>query len=472
MDKTRAVVIGGSMAGLCAARVLSKHFDKVTVLDRDSFPEGAHERAGVPQSRHVHALLVRGRQELNLLFPGFDKMMLQEGAIEIDFGNDFAVLREWGWEQRHTSGMLTLFASRNLIEATVRRLLAGIPNVELETRATVTGLETTPTDSGTTVNAVEYVSSLGTGRTSLSADLVVDASGRGSKVLDWLKRLGISAPSETIVSAHTGYSSRWFNAPPAEHLPKEWWWKGLWLDVQLPSHTMAGVLFPVENNRWIVTLAGVSHNYPPSDEDAFTKALTQVRSPILEQAVRLAEPISPVYSYRRMENRFRHYEKWSTPINGFVAVGDSACAFNPIYGQGITTGTISAGVLDKCLSKIRVNDPALSTEFFKAQAKVQTNPWGLATGADFALPDTEGERPNGSRLVSNYISALFRSGIEDMTLRQEIGKVLQMVRPPSHFFAPPVAARVLRGTLRRWLKRNSVSAPISALPPGAVPTRQ
>ena len=462
MSHSHAVVIGGSMAGLCTARVLSDHFDTVTVLDRDTCPDGAFERAGVPQSRHVHALLVRGRQELNRLFPGFDTLMLERGAHEIDFGSDFATLRSWGWERCHPTGMITLFASRNLIEATVRELFHKLPNVDLREQTSVTGLGMTATGRPH-IDTVYVVPRAAGEPTSIQADLVVDASGRASKAPDWLQELGITPPHETIVNAHTGYSSRWYQAP--DKLPKEWWWKGIWLDLKLPEQPLAGVLFPVEHNRWIVTLAGVSKHYPPKDEDEFTAALSQLRSPVLADAVRVAKPISSVYAYRKMANRFRRYEKWTARVDGFIAVGDSTCAFNPVYGQGMTTGTLSAGTLDECLKKYGPTHPELSRHFFKAQARVQADPWGLATGADFSLPETEGDRPKGARIVGPYMNALFMAAIEDMTLRHHVGEVLQMLKPPSSFFTPAVMGRIAKGVFRRWLQNKSEQSVPPALPP-------
>ena len=462
MSHSHAVVIGGSMAGLCTARILSDHFDTVTVLDRDTCPDGAFERAGVPQSRHVHALLVRGRQELNRLFPGFDALMLERGAHEIDFGSDFATLRSWGWERCHPTGMITLFASRNLIEATVRELFHKLPNVDLREQTSVTGLGMTATGRPR-IDTVYVVPRAAGEPTSIQADLVVDASGRASKAPDWLQELGITPPHENIVNAHTGYSSRWYQAP--DQLPKEWWWKGIWLDLKLPEQPLAGVLFPVEHNRWIVTLAGVSKHYPPKDEDEFTAALSQLRSPVLADAVRVAKPISSVYAYRKMANRFRRYEKWTARVDGFIAVGDSTCAFNPVYGQGMTTGTLSAGTLDECLKKYGPTHSELSRHFFKAQARVQADPWGLATGADFSLPETEGDRPRGARIVGPYMNALFMAAIEDMTLRRHVGEVLQMLKPPSSFFTPAVMGRIAKGVFRRWLQNKSEQSVPPALPP-------
>ena len=468
MSQTHAIVIGGSMAGLCTARVLSDHFDTVTVIDRDSFPDGALERAGVPQSRHVHALLVRGRQELNRFFPGFDSLMLERGAHDIDFGNDFATLRPWGWERRHPTGMMTLFASRNLIESTVRELFRKLPNVELREQTSVTGLGMT-THGHKRIDQVHIAPRQDGAPSTIQAELVVDASGRASKAPDWLQELGLTPPKETIVNSYSGYSSRWFQAPPDDQLPAEWWWKGIWLEPEVPGGMLAGVLFPVEQGRWIVTLGGVAKNYPPKDEAGFMDAVSQLRSPILAEAVRLAEPISPVYCNRAMANRFRRYEKWNERVEGFIAVGDSTCAFNPIYGQGMTTGTLSAGALQKCLKKYGPTHPKLARHFFQAQAQVQSDPWGLATGADFTYPSTEGERPVGSRIFAPYMKALFTTANKDMELHRHIDEVIQMLKPPSHFFTPAVMARVARGTLQRWLQRKSEQHVAPAMPPTPMP---
>ena len=316
--------------------------------------------------------------------------MLERGAHEIDFGNDFATLRNWGWEPRRPTGMLTLFASRHLIESTVRELFCQLPNVELRDQTTATGLGLAAAGPPH-INTVHLVPRDAGEPTSIQADLIVDAVGGHQKRRTGSRNSAISPPPETIVDAHTGYSSRWYQAP--DQLPKDWWWKGIWLDLTWPEYPLGGVLFPVEHNRWIVTLAGVSKHYPPKDEEEFTAALSQLRSPVLADAVRLAEPISSVYAYRKMANRFRRYEKWKTRVDGFIAVGDSTCAFNPVYGQGMTTGTLSAGALDECLTKYGPTHPDLSRHFFTAQARVQAAPWGASNRGRLQPAGNRGRTP-------------------------------------------------------------------------------
>lgn len=426
------------------------------------------ERPGVPQSRHVHALLARGRLELERLFPGFAKLMFEGGAHKIDFGQDFATLRPFGWSQRQPDDLRLLFASRNLIESVVRSLFRQLPNVTLLEQTTVTELGTAQ-NGHRKVTGVQLRSADGTATTKLSADLVVDASGRASKAPEWLQALGLNPPQESIVNSFSGYSSRWFQAPGPDKWPKEWWWKGIWIDLKEPECLTAGVLFPVENGRWVVTLGGVAKDYPPTDEEGFMTALsTKLRSPILAEAVRLAEPISPVYGHRSMANRFRHYEKWQERLDGFLALGDAVCAFNPVYGQGMTTGTLSATVLEDCLKQHGVASPDLPQHFFRAQAKVQNNPWRIATGADFRFPSTEGQQTFGSRVFDPYMRALFATAIDDLVVRRQLGAVLNMLKPPSAFFAPPIIGRVALSSLGRRFGQQQ-STPDPAWPPLATP---
>jgi len=457
MTTQRAVVIGGSIAGLCAARVLADYFDRVTVVDRDAYPQGPAERAGVPQGRHVHALLARGRRELERLFPGFERQMLGAGAHEIDFARDFATLRGEGWMAREESGIATLFASRTLLESIVRDLLRAVPRVELVERTAVTGLvaEREPRPRLCAVRLADG---------ELPAELVVDATGRGSQAPDWLRALGLEPPADTVVDSLSGYATRWYREPEPARWPAEWWWKGIWVDPHEPEHMTAGVLFPVEGGRWIVTIAGVAGHYPPSDEEAFTAALAGLRSPIITHAVRLAEPISPVYSNRAMANRFRHYESWRERLDGFLAVGDSVCAFNPVYGQGMTTAAATAGILADCLGDVGPTSPALPRAFFRAQGRFLGEPWTLATGADFRFAGTTGRRPALIGLFNRYTEALFAAAADDAELRRVVGEVIHMLKPPAAFFAPPVLGRVAGATLRRALQPGAAVRPVPALP--------
>jgi 2-polyprenyl-6-methoxyphenol hydroxylase-like FAD-dependent oxidoreductase len=465
MATTHSIVIGGSMAGLCAARVLSKYYDKVTVIDRDAYPAGAHERPGVPQSRHVHALLMRGRLELDRLFPGFEKTMIERGAIEINFGSDFAALRRDGWADRRPNSLTTLFASRVLIEETVRELLRHVPNIELIERAEAVGFETSRGDA-LRVTGVKVSPRDGTAAFTLTGDLIVDASGRTTKVPSWIEAMGLPMPPETVVDSHTGYASRWYKANPQAR-PKDWWWKGVWIDPIAETFSTAGVLFPVENDRFIVSLAGIGGHYPPSDEGEYTAQLSRLRSPIIAQEVALAEPLSRVYSYRQMANRWRHYDKWGARLDGFVALGDSTCAFNPVYGQGMTSGALSALILGECLEKNGINDVEVPRKFFAAQAHFQAEPWGLATASDFRVPGTEGKRSMLSRVTAPMLGKMFEVADDDPEISERIGEVINMMRPPSALFELSLLKLIAKAWSRR-LVRGRRQKETATMPPLAL----
>jgi len=331
-----------------------------------------------------------------------------------------------------------------------------VPRVELVERTAVTGVvaERAPRAR---VRAVRLADG------ELPAELVVDATGRGSKAPAWLGALGFAPTAETLVDSHSGYATRWYRAPEPARWPAQWWWKGIWVDPHEPEHMTAGVLFPVEGGRWIVTIAGIAGHYPPSDEAGFGAALGRLRSPIIAHAVQLAEPISPVYSNRAMANRFRHYERWPQRLDGFLAVGDSVCAFNPVYGQGMTTAAVAATLLAESLDRVGPTSPALPRTFFRAQARFLRDAWSLATGADFRFPGTTGERPALIGVFNRYIDALFNAAADDAALRRLVGEVINMLRPPAAFFAPSVLGRVALATLGRALQ-PAAAAPLPALP--------
>src|SRR5690349_18504791 len=224
MASTHAVVIGGSFSGLFAGRVLSEFFDRVTVLDRDAFPQGVEDRAGVPQARHVHGLLVRGLAEYERLFPGFERLAIGKGATFHDHTQDFVVLRPQGWQPRYRSDLKFLSASRELIESCVRDLFRNLPRVELRERAAVTGLKVSRAGGHPRCVGVTTPARAG-GKTALiEADLVVDASGAVSRAPAWLEAVGLKPPRESVVDPLAGYSSRWFQGPASGRWPEQWWW--------------------------------------------------------------------------------------------------------------------------------------------------------------------------------------------------------------------------------------------------------
>src|SRR5215831_4653042 len=436
MPTTSALVIGGSLAGMCAARVLSDFVERVTIIERDTYPSAHEFRPGVPQARHVHNLLARGLREFESFFPGFERRMRERGAVAVETGWDVATLWPHGWSRRSHTGLWQLYASRPLIEGTVLELCRGLPNVTFLERTEVSALRATG-GNRRSCTGVEVRTRDGGPTRTLEADLVVDASGAHSKSGEWLQQLGLAVPEDEIVEGHSGYSSRWFAFDQA--WPSDWWWKVLFLRLATPERPYLIGFFPIENQRWLLSYIGVNKSYPPRADADFTAALERLATPVVHQMVRRMEPISPVYSSRATRNRWRHYERWRTPLDRFVAIADAACSFNPRFGQGMSAATVSARLLKNCLDTYGIVDPRLPGRFFSAQAHFQRTPWLFAAGDDLRLPLSEGNRSLSIRLFNWYRPQLV--ACPDRQVGARLSQVTQFLRPLSSLFAPQIVSR-------------------------------
>src|SRR5262245_55841693 len=467
MPTTSALVIGGSLAGMCAARVLSDFVDRVTIVERDAYPSAHDFRPGVPQARHVHNLLARGLREFESFFPGFEGRMREHGAVDVESGWDVATLWPHGWNRRTHTGLWQLYASRALIEATVLELCRERPNVTFLERTEVTGLraagKTQRYCTGVDVLTRDDGKSL-----TLEADLVVDASGAHSRSAEWLRRLDLELPEDEVVDGHSGYSSRWFALKDPHAWPAEWWWKVLFLRLATAERPYFIAFFPIENQRWLLSYIGVNQTYPPTREDEFTAALARLASPVVHEMAQRMEPISPVYPSRATRNRWRHYERWRTPLGRFVAIADAACSYNPRFGQGMSSAAVSARILADCLATYGVGDPRLPGRFFFAQAQFQRTPWLFAAADDLRLPATAGNRSVAVWLFNWYRPKLV--ACPDRQVGVRLGEVTHLVRPLASLFAPQVVARVLVAALGRRIKamgRKTASDGLRPMPPVA-----
>jgi len=441
----RAIVIGSSLAGMCAARVLVDHYDDVLILERDSIPEGIEHRAGVPQSKHAHVLLSRGQRELDGFFPGFSAALHDAGAPYLDPGVHIATRREPGWQTVGPSGEKAFCCSRVLLEFTVRRLLRERhTNVRIEERTQVLGLLRDA--AGARAIRGVRVRDADKERLDLHADLVVDASGRSSHADAWLSELGVEPPTCERVDAHAGYASRLYQAP--EHPPASWWWKALWIEWEPPHLPRGAVIFPLENNQWYVTAAGIGDNRPPIDVAGFEAFLKTVSTPVLADAVALATPLSEVAGSRSLSNVFRRYDRWSEQLPGFIAMGDSVCAFNPIYGQGMSSAAACAATLREVLSTHSPSDADFAAHFFRAQGKFLKGVWTMSTGADFRWPGTAGKRPRRIPLLSDYLTLAMQRLHSDAGLRRRAGPVFNLTAPLTRFLEPSFIAHVLLSAAR------------------------
>ncbi|HEU5369012.1 MAG TPA: FAD-dependent oxidoreductase, partial [Ktedonobacterales bacterium] len=268
-----------------------------------------------------------------------------------------------------------------------------------------------------------------------------------SRAPDWLTALGYAPPEETVINSFLGYASRYYQPPSDGRVD----WKLLLLPRRPPTLKRGGAIYLLEGNRWIVTLSGGGKDYPPTDEAGFLGFARSLASPALYDAIKDAEPLSPIYGYRRTENRWRHYERLTRWPEGFIAVGDAVCAFNPVYGQGMSVAALGAELLEQMLRERSGSDLAgLARQFQQALRNLTATPWQLATGADFRYEETEGGRPDRkARLSWRYGDAVRALAQDNRQVYQTFIEVAHLLKPPSALFRPSIVAQVLGRTASR-----------------------
>ncbi|MFL5805205.1 MAG: NAD(P)/FAD-dependent oxidoreductase [Roseiflexaceae bacterium] len=442
-------MIGGSIAGLLAARILADHFAEVLVIERDRFPDDPVSRKGVPQARHLHQVLMRGKLILEQLFPGLDAELLLHGALGLDFVADTMWFNPiFGRGPCFDSGLRVTTCSRDLLEWLIRRRVASYSAVTFMEAHEVIGL--IASEDRTRVIGVRTRARGGAAvEQAQAADLVVDASGRDSPAPDWLQELGYPAPQETVVNSFLGYASRYYERP--RDLQTDW--ELLWVLNDPPATTRIGAVFPVEGNRWVVTLFGAAHDYPPHDEAGFLAFARSLADPTIYQVISAATPVSPIYAYRRTESRLRHYERLATRPEEFVALGDAVCGFNPIYGQGMTAAASAALVLDRCLRQQRRRRATgdlsgFARRFSRRLAQANSILWLMATGADSFYPTTEGGRRTPLiRLMHWYLNQVLVISSYNPDVYLRFLKVMHLLVSPATLLHPGVVAAVVGNAL-------------------------
>ncbi len=443
-EQDHAVVVGGGMAGLLAARVLSESFGRVTVVERDVLPRDAEPRRGVPQGRHVHGYQARGVEIVDELFPGLVAEAAEEGAAVVadlarcHFAPGGHVLAQDSWPVAPM-----LFASRPFVEHAVRRRVAALPGVTVLDGTVVTGLlRDAPADgSAVSVLGVRVAAAAGDGgERPLGAELVVDASGRSSRVPRWLPMLGYQRPEEERVTVRIRYASQQLRLAPALY-PKD-----MLIEGRTPTRPLGMALFGCERDSWTLTLMGSDQSPPPTTREGMLEVVTRLAPRWAAEAVAAAEPLGPVATHAFPASVRHRYDRLTDFPRGLLVFGDAMCSFNPIYGQGMTVAAEQALALRAAL--IAGPDRDLALRFFRTAATPVTNAWRLAVGSDLAMPGVEGPRPLSMRASGWYVARVLGAAEHDPEVARRFLRVAGLVDPPTALFSPSVVGRVLGAALR------------------------
>ncbi|MEC3992644.1 FAD-dependent oxidoreductase [Actinacidiphila sp. DG2A-62] len=429
----RAVVLGAGIAGLLAARALSGRYRRVTLVDRDDLHGPAEPRTAVPQGLHIHALLARGQQALEELFPGLTGELAAAGAPVGDFGANVSWYFSGRMMRRTSTGLVCVAAGRPLLEHTIRARVHALPQVTVRDGTDVVGLEA-PDPSRITGVRVRSRRP-GSPEEVLPADLVVDATGRGSRTPRLLAELGYGTVRQERVAMDLTYTTCDFEGP----LDPDPIGEDIALVAVATPVMPRGAIFARLPDRYSLSLTGLLGDRPPTDHAGFLAYAATLPVPEIHRAVRKAVPLGEPATFRFPASVRRRYEELDRLPEGLVVIGDAACVFNPVYAQGMSVAAMEALLLAR-----QVAEGPLSPRRFMADVAALTDaPWEMAVGADLGFPGVQGLRTADVRMGNSYLPKLQGAAAVDPELSTAFLRAAGLIDPPQALLRPETMARVL-----------------------------
>lgn len=441
---TRAVVVGGSLAGMLAAAAVRDFVDSVEIIEAHGLPEGPEARPGVPQAAHFHVLLSGGANAIEELLPGTLKELLSAGANRVPMTTNMLIYSPEGWYRRwQRDSHYLITASRDLTDSVVRGQVLKDPRVGARPHTKVTAL----LGSSDRVTGVRLRAADGT-ESDLTADLVIDASGRASRTPQWLGELGIQGPAEDRIDSGIAYASRIYRAPvPTLNWPVI----NIQADPRSGAPGRTGGIVPIENGRWHVSLIGTPGAQPTREAAEFEPYARTLRHPVVADLLSHAEPLTDVALTHSTVNRRYYYERLKSWPEGLIALGDSVAAFNPIYGHGMSVAALGAAALRAQLASAGLAN-GLSHKAQRAVARPVELAWSLAVGQDIHYGTTKGKRAGAAdRLLQRYVSRLSHTATGSYRVATAMTEVLTLQSPGTALLRPSVLAAAAVGPLRPQL---------------------
>ncbi|MBW5483036.1 FAD-dependent oxidoreductase [Streptomyces bambusae] len=436
-----AVIVGGGFSGMLAAAALADRTVRVTVVERDALPASPVPRRGLPQAHHAHLLWSGGARAVEELLPGTVERWLAAGARRIPLPTGLVSMSANGWLRRFPETQFLIACSRDLLDWTVREQVLRRPGVTVLERTELLGLE----GDAERVTGVRIREADGTRRV-LAADLVVDASGRGSRAPRLLQQLGAGPVHSEEVDSGLVYASRIFQAPQGtDGYPVV----NVQSDPRVPVPGQTATIVPVEGGRWLVTLSGTRGGQPSGDTDRFEAFARGVRHPVVGELISRAEPLTDVVVTRATVNRRNFLERAALWPEGFVVVGDAVATYNPVYGHGMSVAAQGVLALRTELRARGLAAPGFARRVQRAVAGPVATAWDLATAQDILYPGARG-RPPGRMSVAlrRYVDRLMLTATSRPLVSKAMFDVMTLSAPASTLLRPEVALAVARGPRR------------------------
>jgi len=445
-----ALVLGGSIAGLIAARVLADHADEVWIVEPDILEDAPVIRRGAPQGSQAHALLGKGRTVIEQLLPGIVRQMVREGGQLVNAGPGGIQWFLDGRPKIPVRGGSGISVSRPFLEWHIRRRVLALPNVAL-VKGTATGLTVTGGRiDGALVRppgAADSVRHL--------ASLVVDATGRSSRLSDWIGYHGYPVPRKSRVPVDLGYATCLFHRAPGQRLGGH---VGAY-SVYTPRKADTGPssMAPIEGDRWLVVISDYGDRRPGRDLAEFRARCRAHHAVSIRLLADACEPASEVYVHRFPDSTRRDFDRLPRFPAGLVAVGDAVASFNPAYGQGMSVAALHAVALADWLSEPGAAEGS-AYPYFRRVHKVVDDAWQLSAAQDRYLPHVDAKKPFGWRLRRGLDEAMRSATVTDEVVHRAFLNVVNMTAAPGRLRRPEILWRVGVAAVRRQAGRRSVTA--------------
>lgn len=434
----RALVLGGGIAGLAAAGVLSRHFEGVTLLERDPYPAAPGVRAHAAHGAHVHILLAGGLVTLSRLVPELPAWLDELDLPAGDLTHHTRVAFEGRWLPRSRSGIPIRTCTRPDVEHLLKRDVANRKNVEILDGCKVVGLV-----GNERVRGARFAR--GGAEEELTADLVVDAMGRNTPSTRWLEDTGLHIEEE-VVDAGIMYCSAWFEPPSG--IDDDW--TVLATLPSIPRDPRMGVAIRFGASKMLCSVIDYGKPKAVRTTDELVDRLSVLCVPQIHRLLRASKATSEVAVYGNTQNRRRRFGRLDRFPDGLVVIGDAACSLNPRYGQGMTVASLGAERLDADLSsysKTNGNLDGFSLHFQKSLDRVLTVPWQIALMEDRAwVAHLAGEAPSFvQRLALAGSQRVLATAFSDVETYIRFMRVAHLLDAPTGMLDPRILAKIARG---------------------------
>jgi 2-polyprenyl-6-methoxyphenol hydroxylase-like FAD-dependent oxidoreductase len=437
INRNHAIVVGGSFAGLMTAKVLSHYFQQVTIVEKDTVHRYPESRKGQSHTKHLHGFLPCALNILNNYFPGFYEEMYNNGGVINDLGTSMNWFTHGGFKKSLFMDIRAVSLSRPLLEHLVRERVLSLPNVVLLDNTAAKALLSS--DDKQRVTGVMIEGTQGKEFIRLDADLVVDCMGRGSQTSKWLKAMGYAEVPTSKVKINVTYTTRLYKRDPDDVRGRLW----IACTPEAPRERRNGAIFPIEGNRWIVSVGGWHGEQAATSEQEFMEFLKTLPNFNIYDIASTCEPLSNIIQYKYPMSIRRDYERMYRFPLGVLVLGDAVSSFNPVYGQGMSSVCLQAVELDKIIDQ-NIEEHKLAKTYFKRTLKIKNKLWQMSTGEDFRFPETTGTRPFGTSIVNKYVSWVHKATINDEVVCKAFLKVMGLIDPPTKLLHPQIIWRILR----------------------------